>query len=355
MATNLTEVASFDPTVTVPEGTDSRVNAAERVTALAQVLANRSRFLKGITDIAALTTAANTFTDAPQTIDIANDPSVPLITTTKTAFDYSANPSNGWKLIGRFPTDGGGRNFNLYVGANDSSGTFALVVNAFWQIGSSGSGVNKWHQEDATKDSFGMFVVAEVLTLSSQAAGASAWGVWPTNRGGISSPTYVGDVIYKTPLVRGPTPIDLAFASGPYIRDVTDGSVFRNPDTTGWPSSQRIVVPLRVPVGSTLGIVQIRHAQGTTMNDIFRLYKRAGAFGTGLTFTQVGTDSVPGGSGIATLTSTLDPGGHVVAAGEELQIEWQLTDIGSVTALSVNKIIAMRMSNWTDIGPSNYY
>lgn len=62
MAHTLTEVASFDPTVTVPDGTDSRANAAEVVQGIAQVLANRSRALKTVTDNAAVKNAANTFT-----------------------------------------------------------------------------------------------------------------------------------------------------------------------------------------------------------------------------------------------------------------------------------------------------
>ncbi len=62
MAHVITETPTFTATVTVPDGTDSRVNAAEVVEAIAQALANRTRALKAVTDNAAIKNAANTFT-----------------------------------------------------------------------------------------------------------------------------------------------------------------------------------------------------------------------------------------------------------------------------------------------------
>lgn len=64
MAYVLAETPTFDPDIVVPEGTDSRVDAAEKVAALAQKLANRTRNLQGITNNAALKNAANVFTAA---------------------------------------------------------------------------------------------------------------------------------------------------------------------------------------------------------------------------------------------------------------------------------------------------
>ena len=58
----ITETATFTPTVTVPDGTDTMVAAAETVAAIAQALANRSRFLKAVTDDAVTKTGNNTFT-----------------------------------------------------------------------------------------------------------------------------------------------------------------------------------------------------------------------------------------------------------------------------------------------------
>lgn len=64
MAHELVEVATFTPTVTVPDGTDSRSNAAEVVQGIAQALANRTRALKAVTDSAAVKNQPNTFTQA---------------------------------------------------------------------------------------------------------------------------------------------------------------------------------------------------------------------------------------------------------------------------------------------------
>lgn len=57
----ITETAVFTPTVTVPGGFDSRVDAAEVVEAIAQALANRTRFIKAITDHVARVDTVNTF------------------------------------------------------------------------------------------------------------------------------------------------------------------------------------------------------------------------------------------------------------------------------------------------------
>lgn len=62
MAHVLTEVAGFDANITVPDGTDSRVDAAEVVAAIAQKLANRSQYLKALADGAAQIAGDNTFT-----------------------------------------------------------------------------------------------------------------------------------------------------------------------------------------------------------------------------------------------------------------------------------------------------
>jgi hypothetical protein len=64
MSHTLTEVATFDPDIVVPDGGDSGANRAGDVELIAQRLANRSRALKAVTDNAAVKNAANTFTQA---------------------------------------------------------------------------------------------------------------------------------------------------------------------------------------------------------------------------------------------------------------------------------------------------
>lgn len=63
----LTETNTYDPTVTVPEGVDSRNTAAEDVEAIAQVLADRTKYLKDQVDTkVARLASANTFSAGPQ-------------------------------------------------------------------------------------------------------------------------------------------------------------------------------------------------------------------------------------------------------------------------------------------------
>lgn len=61
MSKVITETATYAAAVTVPEGTDSRNLAAEAVEAIAQVLADRTKFLKVVTDVAARTNVTNNF------------------------------------------------------------------------------------------------------------------------------------------------------------------------------------------------------------------------------------------------------------------------------------------------------
>jgi hypothetical protein len=61
MAKNLTDLDSYGATITVPEGTDSRDDAAGDVELFAQQLANRTKYLKGRADVAAYRNSANTF------------------------------------------------------------------------------------------------------------------------------------------------------------------------------------------------------------------------------------------------------------------------------------------------------
>lgn len=62
MSKVLVETATFTPSITVPEGSDTRAHAAEDVEAIAQGLGNRTQALKQVTDHAARLDQANAFT-----------------------------------------------------------------------------------------------------------------------------------------------------------------------------------------------------------------------------------------------------------------------------------------------------
>jgi len=99
MAHVITEVATFTPTITVPDGTDTRVDAAEKVAAIAQALANRTRSMKAVTDFAALRNAANTFT-AANTFSGAVTMAAVTINGNITASDGTVNVSGGLAVSG---------------------------------------------------------------------------------------------------------------------------------------------------------------------------------------------------------------------------------------------------------------
>ena len=64
MAHVITETPTFTATITVPDGTDTMVDAAEKVAAIAQGLGDRCQYLKARADDAAQRGSANTFTAA---------------------------------------------------------------------------------------------------------------------------------------------------------------------------------------------------------------------------------------------------------------------------------------------------
>lgn len=67
MAHTLTETATFDTPITVPDGSDPGNNRAANVEAIAQKLANRTRSLKAVTDNAARRDLSNNFTGTNNT------------------------------------------------------------------------------------------------------------------------------------------------------------------------------------------------------------------------------------------------------------------------------------------------
>jgi hypothetical protein len=123
MAHVITETPTFTPTITVPDGTDSRVNAAEVVAAIAQGLANRAQYLKlnGV-----FVDVVNTLV---QGLVIAN-PSV-----TQPSIDITTNAQDGsaaWKLILRAEIGNGAKRLRLYTGTDTAQPRAILTTNAFW-------------------------------------------------------------------------------------------------------------------------------------------------------------------------------------------------------------------------------
>jgi hypothetical protein len=309
---------------------------------------------------AALVGAANVFTQS-QTIDIANDPSVPLITTSKTAHDYTTNPTNGWKLILDPPMDST-RRLRFFAGANDSSGAFALTQNAHWRLSDS-----KWEADDSGKASVALLFFGDQVQVSSRGLpNTGTWSVWPTNLGdltlggslsalgglfGASGLSSTGAISTAADYAYGPLKlrtsiINLADCSGDVVRN-TDGSI--SVTATG-----KAAIKVRLPKNATYGDIEIMHEQTTADGNLFGLVTRRAADWTTPAGPSVSTPvTAAGPAAIHTTTpvvTTLATAGMTFdTSQDEVEIVWQLGNV----AATANKILQIRMVNWQDNGPRN--
>jgi hypothetical protein len=171
---DLTEAATFDTPITVPEGTDTHDLAAENVQDIAQRLANRTAYLKARADNAAQLNEDNTFTAAPQRVDSA-DNGVAL-------WESPGHAGGGigpWKLVLDYKADAS-RWVRLFTGIDDVLGHLAITLNARWHISDS-----KWRPDNSAYDSFGLFVIDETMVIRRQPSGVFDWATWPANEGDI--------------------------------------------------------------------------------------------------------------------------------------------------------------------------
>jgi hypothetical protein len=179
MAKDLTELSIYGAIVTVPEGTDSRDDAAGNVELLAQQLANRTRYLKGRADVAAYVTADQTFTGnnaftRALTVGTA-DPSKALLGTAETPGVLG----EAWRLLFSFALAPG--EFALvYSGTNsgDTLGGFAIVMNAVYSHLN-----NRWEQVDAGKKSVAYLMHNGYVRIASREPGLASWLAWDASPG----------------------------------------------------------------------------------------------------------------------------------------------------------------------------
>lgn len=181
MAHNVIEVDAFTTPIVVPDGADSRNNAAEVVQALTQGLTNRTKHLN---DHVAFRDSPNTFTAINafnalvqifQNIEsqsLAADVGAFVVRTTP-----ADDPHAGNKYKAIFGANIGAYYVNIYSGiATGSDGQLLITINAVWDI------VNqRWF-----KDSTGVAAYALIFDIPSATAtfsvrtGTSTWTTWPT-------------------------------------------------------------------------------------------------------------------------------------------------------------------------------
>jgi hypothetical protein len=328
MAKIIVETPSFDPDITVPEGTDSRVDAAEVVEAIAQKLANRSEFLRTYTDSAALVTIANTFQHAQtlldQLISQHNVPLTPAIDVQKTA----ADGGGVWKLIMRMALGtSSGMNASLYTRADVANERLILATNADW----TGSA---WQQRDATKSSTAILFSStgsEALQVCRMAPGAANWTTW-----GFGKLTASDYVYNKTRSL----PVPLGNSSGDY--QVFAGALFGSVLALSAGGNQHFA--LRFPPNMGGGVLQIMHHKtdtGTTGLQVVGLTVNWASPGT-LTSAVMG--------GLQTSTTVGDQVTSINVGpfvdGTEYRLIWQPANVA-------DRLLAVRLNSVTDVGPLN--
>lgn len=358
---DLTEAATFDTPITVPEGDDSMDHLAEDLESFVQKLANRTAFLKLITDHAAQTNASNDFT-VPQKSAVAQCDQAEW-QCDLTAMDQPGNTSNKWKKRITMMALANAR-FGIFTGNDQSSeGKIAITFNATWHLAE-----QKWRQENHAYSSAAlMFDGIDFWHFYSMPEGTTTdWNSW--GEGSVKANDFVAsntisglagvfsgaDVIalndykYLVPPSRTRRAA-LSDAFGYTQRDITTGNVHFI--ATGLSTdNNEIGVPLRLPTGSTLTQITVRHNLATISADTFTLRRRSGAIDSIAYTDLVHHDSA---TGVGNKSTSFDSISYDVNADDEYILVWKLNSIADPAAVSGNALIGIDYT-FTDPGPRNF-
>jgi len=193
MAHALTELDDFTSPITVPDGTDSRNNAAEVVEALAQALANRTKAINEHVawfDVANVFTEGNTFEDnilakAGVGVDSAsaNSPGLTMFTSA----DADPNSGNRWKTVVQALLGGGNSDTMMFSGIPSEQAQLLFSINARWE-----PVTQRWIQQDPSLPSSAfMLTWSGRIQVCFVTVGASPWATWPLSN---STELRVGNV-----------------------------------------------------------------------------------------------------------------------------------------------------------------
>lgn len=347
MPKTLNESSVYVGGVTVPEGTDSRDDAADAVELLAQQLTNRTRYLKDVHDLLDLAAAkldeVNTFTRQIK-VEHPDDPAEALLRSTKTAADSTANPGNKWKQIFAFRTDPN-RSARVYTGVDlATEGSFILTVNAFWNV--TGANANKWEKEVAGDSSFALIVRNENMFVSRMDTSAQTWTSWPdqgvidTHRvrttDNVEADADVvagGDVIAAGEIKHSPSrartsnvPLLPVLGSGASQASFISGVL----TATGTATGAFISIPLRIPLGVTTFNLRISLTQNGSIPSAYRIVRvvpnmSSGGSSTYTAVQEVYSDAVPGADMKGILITA---GDNINAAAEAYYFQWRPGQVG---------------------------
>lgn len=178
---DLTDIDEFTTPITVPDGTDSRNNAAEVVEAIAQALANRTFALathSAYHDEANTFSEVNTFQEsisAQQGIQVSNPAAGEPAITQYSSPDDDPAPGNRWKSIIQAAIGGALGNTAMWSGIPSHDGQLLFTINAYWDATN-----QLWNQSTNTLHSFALMMShAGVVTASRVNSGSAAWASWP--------------------------------------------------------------------------------------------------------------------------------------------------------------------------------
>lgn len=362
MPKNLTEADTFDATIQVPVGTDSRNQAAQDVERVAQGLANRTHYLHTHAGLLAANqqwTGTNQYAAALSTLVQALIQSASLdVAALKTA--TAGNPTGSFTCHLELRIDSG-HSVYVYTGADsiDLIGALFIVVNAHW---APGGGAGTWSQVDGTKPSCALIMRSGNTRVVGFPSGQAPWAAWPQTTIGAFGSTLMAEVMQASrTLVTGNTdadqtqgfryanavartsPIRLGSCWG-NVQVNAAGHIRRNTVTAEF---DQVWFPIAVPTYCTFSEVRVHffQLQGGTQPDQFQLMKRTSTNG----WATVGSAEVHNNYG--EVTGHFHTGGpQLVKDGEEWAYRWKVVS-GDPASID-NRLVGLEL-DWSDIGPSN--
>jgi len=367
MAHNLTPVDAFTLPISVPDGIDTHNTAANVVAAIAQALANHTAYLKARYDTnTGKLDSVNTWVHK-QFIDTV-DNEEPMISSQLTSI-VSGFPDSAWRLFCEFFVYGTVK-VRMYWGQNDSdsAGAFCITLNALYSTDTS----DPWYADEASQPSFALFMHQTRLRTAVKTNGDLHWdwvfkGAIDVGHIDATSVVSTGDVTAGDDVIAGDDVtaggeflytgthartggLTLADVYGAYKRLTSGGIAI---DTTVPDPLQLAAWPIRLPVGSVLGDVELIVFQSSVDQILISLQIRE------IDFSTPGATSVTTPASVLASTSlgykklTLVIGGTTVDANKEYQVIFQ-TNSGLSPGVANDYVSGIRMLDWEDPGPTNH-
>jgi hypothetical protein len=351
MTHNITPVDAFTTPVVVPDGTDSHTTLAEFMEAFVQALTNRTHYLNLH---AALKTAANVFTAAPQEVSV-NDAELAALVQRKTCRD-DAEPGNLWKNFLGANVGGDTGYVNIYAGDAAGEAQFIIAINAVWSTAD-----QEWSQDDPGSDSYALlFHQVTGLRTSKKSDHSSPWATWPTDAGG--DITLGGDLTASAALLQTcnavfgftvPATGDYSYSPVRTRTSILGGGFARAGGHNGGNGAlvtdgtrSFCYIDLHIPANATMGTFEAVHYQDTTTPSEFHLAERTINFASpgAASETYLVTDSGVASTGYK--KASLDLSGVTFDPAKEYRIIWHPGSAGDT-------VEGWRMLDWQDLGPLN--